>query len=100
MKVRYPAAAAIKGCQVLILDSQSDHPVLNSRYLLYEAQQAHFYGLPENLAIASVTSNSAEVMGMGHRIGYIKEGYDAGKYFVCCISSNFLIAIYRPSNLG
>jgi len=53
---------------------QSDHPVLNSRYLLYEAQQAYYYGLPENLAIASVTSNSAEVMGMGHRIGYVKEG--------------------------
>lgn len=46
----------------------------NSRFLLYEAQQAYVYGLPENLAIASVTSTPAEVMGMGHRIGYIKEG--------------------------
>jgi len=54
--------------------SQSDHPITNSRYLLYEAQQAYYYGFPENLAIASVTSNSAEVMGMGHRIGYVKEG--------------------------
>lgn len=53
---------------------QSDHPVLNSRYLLYEAQQAYYYGFPENLALASVTSNSAEVMGMGHRIGYVREG--------------------------
>ena len=34
---------------------QSDHPVLDSRYLLYEAQQAFLYGLPENLAIAAVT---------------------------------------------
>ncbi|KAJ7510407.1 hypothetical protein B0H11DRAFT_1187413 [Mycena galericulata] len=56
---------------------KSDHPVLNSRYLLYEAQQAYFYGLPQNLAIAAVTRNPAEVMGMGHRIGYIKEGWDA-----------------------
>ncbi|KDR75826.1 hypothetical protein GALMADRAFT_69126 [Galerina marginata CBS 339.88] len=56
---------------------KSDHPVLNSRYLLYEAQQAHFYGFPENLAISSVTSNSAEAMGMGHRIGYVEKGYDA-----------------------
>ncbi|KAJ7116414.1 carbohydrate esterase family 9 protein [Mycena epipterygia] len=56
---------------------KSDHPVMNSRYLLYEAQQAYFYGLPENLAIAAVTKNSAEVMGMGHRIGLIKEGWDA-----------------------
>ncbi|TDL21725.1 carbohydrate esterase family 9 protein [Rickenella mellea] len=56
---------------------KSDHPVLNSRYLLYEAQQAHYYGLPANLALAAVTTTSAEVMGMDHRIGYIKEGYDA-----------------------
>ncbi|KAJ7221007.1 carbohydrate esterase family 9 protein [Mycena haematopus] len=56
---------------------KSDHPVMNSRHLMYEAQQAYFYGLPENLAIASVISNPAEVMGMGHRIGYIKEGWDA-----------------------
>ncbi|KAI0342085.1 carbohydrate esterase family 9 protein [Trametopsis cervina] len=56
---------------------KSDHPVLNSRYLLYEAQQAYLYGLPENLAIASVTSTPAMVMGLGHRIGYVREGYDA-----------------------
>ena len=48
--------------------------MLNSRYLLYEAQQAHYYGLPENLALASVISRSAEVMGMSHRVGFIKEG--------------------------
>ena len=46
----------------------------NSRFLLYEAQQAYVYGLPENLALAAVTSTPAEAMGMGHRIGYIKEG--------------------------
>ena len=46
----------------------------NSRYLLYEAQQAHYYGLPENLALASVIGNAAETMGMGHRIGYVKPG--------------------------
>ena len=79
---------------------QSDHPVLDSRYLLYEAQQAYLYGLPENLAIAAVTryaqqdqhdaengetdvtatySTPATIMGMDHRIGYIKEGWDAGE---------------------
>ncbi|RPD56489.1 composite domain of metallo-dependent hydrolase [Lentinus tigrinus ALCF2SS1-7] len=56
---------------------KSDHPVLNSRFLVYEAQQAHYYGLPHNLALASVTSTPAKVMGMEHRIGYVKEGYDA-----------------------
>ncbi|KAJ3829135.1 hypothetical protein F5880DRAFT_1607895 [Lentinula raphanica] len=69
-----PRILAENGFTVLM---KSDHPVLDSRHLLYEAQQAHYYGLPENLALASVTSNSAEVMGMGHRIGYIRKGWDA-----------------------
>ena len=47
---------------------------MNSRYLLFDAQQAHFYGLPHNLAIASVTSTPAAVLGYDHRIGYIKLG--------------------------
>ena len=58
---------------------KSDHPITDSRHLIYEAQQAYYYGLPHNLALASVTSNAAEVLGMGHRIGYVKEGYDAGE---------------------
>jgi hypothetical protein len=53
---------------------QSDHPVINSRYLLFEAQQAHYYGLPENLALGAVTTQPAQVIGLDHRIGYIKEG--------------------------
>ena len=49
-------------------------PVLNSRYLLYEAQQAHYYGLSSNLALAAVTSTPAETLGMEHRIGFLKPG--------------------------
>ncbi|KAL5494800.1 hypothetical protein ACEPAI_262 [Sanghuangporus weigelae] len=48
-----------------------------SRYLLHEAQQAHYHGLPPNIALASVTSTAAGVIGYDHRIGYIREGYDA-----------------------
>ncbi|KAJ7183153.1 carbohydrate esterase family 9 protein [Mycena filopes] len=70
-------AARILADNNLTVLMKSDHAVMDSRYLLYEAQQAHFYGLPANLAIASVTSNSADVLGMGHRIGYIREGWDA-----------------------
>ncbi|CCM03596.1 uncharacterized protein FIBRA_05734 [Fibroporia radiculosa] len=69
-----PRILAQNGLSVVM---KSDHPVLDSRHLLYEAQQAYVYGLPENLAIAAVTSTSAEIMGMGHRVGYIKEGWDA-----------------------
>ncbi|KAI9060397.1 carbohydrate esterase family 9 protein [Trametes sanguinea] len=65
---------AENGLQVVM---KSDHPVLNSRHLVYEAQQAHFYGLPHNLALASVTSTPATVLGQEHRIGFVKEGYDA-----------------------
>ncbi|TFK44767.1 carbohydrate esterase family 9 protein [Crucibulum laeve] len=69
-----PRILAEKGLQVVM---KSDHPVLNSRHLLNEAQQAHYYGLPANLALASVISTPAKVMGQDHRIGFIKPGYDA-----------------------
>lgn len=50
---------------------------MNSRYVLFEAQQAFFYGLQENLALASVTSTPATVLGLDHRIGFIKAGMRA-----------------------
>ncbi|KAH8102297.1 carbohydrate esterase family 9 protein [Cristinia sonorae] len=69
-----PRILAQNGLKVVM---KSDHPVLDSRYLVYEAQQAYLYGLPENLAIAAVTSTPASIMGMDHRVGYVKEGWDA-----------------------
>ncbi|KAG6903044.1 hypothetical protein C0995_007477 [Termitomyces sp. Mi166 len=71
-----PRILADNGLKVVM---KSDHPVLNSRHLVYEAQQAHYYGLVDNLALASVTSTPATVIGLDHRIGFIKQGYDAGK---------------------
>lgn len=53
---------------------QTDHPAIMTRYLLHEAQQAHYYGLPSSVSLASVISNPAEVLGLDHRIGYLKEG--------------------------
>lgn len=47
---------------------------MNSRYLLFDAQQTHYYGLPANLALASVTTTPANVVGLDHRIGYLKPG--------------------------
>jgi hypothetical protein len=41
---------------------------------LFDAQQGHFYGLPHNLALASVTSTPGTVLGYDHRIGCIKLG--------------------------
>ncbi|TFK32813.1 hypothetical protein BDQ12DRAFT_691931 [Crucibulum laeve] len=69
-----PRVLASHGIPVVM---KSDHPVMNSRYLLFEAQQAHYYGLPPHLALASVTSTPARAAGLGHRVGTIAEGYDA-----------------------
>ncbi|KAF9366937.1 hypothetical protein BGX34_000058 [Mortierella sp. NVP85] len=56
---------------------KSDHPVLNSQHLVYEAAQAHHHGLSELLSIAAVTSVPAKAMGLDHRIGKIAVGMDA-----------------------
>ncbi|KAJ6539527.1 carbohydrate esterase family 9 protein [Mycena capillaripes] len=56
---------------------KSAHPVVNSRYLLQEAQQAYYYGLPPHLALASITSVPAAALGLDHRIGSLHEGADA-----------------------
>jgi hypothetical protein len=53
---------------------QIDHPLINFGYLLFEAQQAHYYDLPENLALGAMTTQPAQVIGLDHRIGYIKGG--------------------------
>jgi imidazolonepropionase-like amidohydrolase len=72
-----PYAPKIVSDAGIRLSMKSDHPVLNSRELVYEAAQAHAMGLNFSTALASVTSNSARSMGLGHRIGYVRPGYDA-----------------------
>ncbi|KAL0956502.1 hypothetical protein HGRIS_002646 [Hohenbuehelia grisea] len=69
-----PRILADKGVSVIM---KSDHPLSDSRHLIYEAQQAHYYGLSSNLALASVTSTPATVAGLDHRVGFVKTGYDA-----------------------
>ncbi|EIW67430.1 hypothetical protein TREMEDRAFT_11883, partial [Tremella mesenterica DSM 1558] len=69
-----PKILADSGLKVMM---KSDHPVLDSRYLVYEAAQAHHYGLNFSHSLSSVTTHSANVMGLSHRIGYVREGYDA-----------------------
>lgn len=56
---------------------KSDHPGILSRFLVNEAAQAHYYGLDENIALASVISTPATLLGLDHRIGFLKTGYDA-----------------------
>ncbi|CEH13542.1 ALPHA-D-RIBOSE 1-METHYLPHOSPHONATE 5-TRIPHOSPHATE DIPHOSPHATASE [Ceraceosorus bombacis] len=67
-----PALLESHGLQVHI---KSDHPVTDSRRLVQQVAQAHHYGF--NKALESVTSAAARSLGLDHRIGHIKEGYDA-----------------------
>ncbi|KAI8139957.1 hypothetical protein BJV82DRAFT_645934 [Fennellomyces sp. T-0311] len=56
---------------------KSDHPVMNARDLLHEAQKAYHYGFDEHKALAAVTSVPANALALGHRIGSIEPGKDA-----------------------
>lgn len=56
---------------------KSDHPVLNSQHLVYEAAKTTHYGMPAQEAFKAVTSVPANSIGLGHRVGSLKVGYDA-----------------------
>lgn len=55
----------------------SDNPVLNAQHVLFEAAKAYHYGLPYHAALSGVTSATAELLGMGNRLGKVKPGFDA-----------------------
>ncbi|KAI9282649.1 hypothetical protein BY458DRAFT_496867 [Sporodiniella umbellata] len=56
---------------------KSDHPVINSQHLIFEAAKSTHYGLPAQEAFKAVTSVPAHAIGLGHRVGSLKVGYDA-----------------------
>ncbi|KAL5335467.1 hypothetical protein BJX70DRAFT_401562 [Aspergillus crustosus] len=49
----------------------------NAKYLLDQASIAYTYGLPADKALQPVTSIPAISIQQGHRIGYVRAGYDA-----------------------
>lgn len=55
----------------------SDNPVINAQHVVFEAAKAYRNGLPYHVALAGVTSASAELLGLGERIGKVKPGFDA-----------------------
>jgi hypothetical protein len=76
---------------------------MNSRYLLYEAQQAFYYGLEAGQALSAVTATPAEILGLGQRVGYVKEGWDAGEYHTLTTmlkSLCYLLVAARPRRMG
>ncbi|KFH63752.1 hypothetical protein MVEG_10445 [Podila verticillata NRRL 6337] len=60
----------------IVMAMKSDHPVLNSQHLVYEAAMARHYGLSEKLAPASITTVPAKALGLDYRIGKITVGMD------------------------
>ncbi|KAI8333784.1 hypothetical protein EDC96DRAFT_525755 [Choanephora cucurbitarum] len=56
---------------------KTDHPVINSQHLAFEAAKAAHYGLTEQEAFKAITSVPANALGLGHRLGSLKTGYDA-----------------------
>ncbi|TKY87991.1 hypothetical protein EX895_003087 [Sporisorium graminicola] len=72
-----PFAGAILASHNITPIYKSDHPVTDSRRILNQAAQAHHFGLDETEALRSVISAPAERLGLDHRLGYIRQGYDA-----------------------
>ena len=56
---------------------KSDHPVIDSKWLINEAAKAHHYGVPEQTAIQMVTRNPARLIGLGDRLGTLEVGKEA-----------------------
>lgn len=55
----------------------SDNPVLNAQHVIFEAAKGYKFGLPYHAALAGVTSEPADLLGLGNRLGKVKAGYDA-----------------------
>ncbi|CDW98570.1 hypothetical protein [Sporisorium scitamineum] len=72
-----PFAGAILAPHNITPIYKSDHPVTDSRRILNQAAQAHHFGLDETEALRSVISAPAERLGLDHRLGYIREEWDA-----------------------
>lgn len=55
----------------------SDNPVLNAQHVIFEAAKGYKFGLPYHAALGAVTTEPADLLGLGNRLGKIKPGYDA-----------------------
>jgi len=56
---------------------QTDHPVIEQRYLIHQAARAVRYGLSEADAYRAVTLDPAWMLGVDDRIGSLEAGKDA-----------------------
>lgn len=74
---------------------QSDHSAVPSRNLLAEAAIAHYWGLADNLALLSVTGTPARIIGLDHRIGFIKEGRSSNRCHILCNAHRVAYSLRR-----
>jgi imidazolonepropionase-like amidohydrolase len=72
--VRNAAILAQAGLPVAIM---TDHPVVPIQYLAVSAAVAAQAGLPEDLALAAITSTAARLCGIGATRGQLAPGYAA-----------------------
>lgn len=68
-----------------------------SRFLMWEAAQAHHWGLNWTLAMDSVFAAPAKAAGLDHRVGYCVEGHDAD--VVIWVRLLFLLPVQRSESL-
>ncbi|KAI3539851.1 amidohydrolase [Colletotrichum filicis] len=61
----------------VVLKSDHTGESNHAKYLMYQAAVSHSFGLSENKALQSVTSVAAQSIYQGHRIGFVRPGYDA-----------------------
>ena len=69
-----PGVLTKKGVKVAIM---TDHPVIPIQYLPVCAALAVREGMEENDALAAITINAAEILGIDNRLGSLEEGKDA-----------------------
>jgi imidazolonepropionase-like amidohydrolase len=72
-----PFAAPILAANNITTLTKSDHPVTDSRRLMKQVAESHHYGLSAGKSLRGVTSSAAKVLGLDHRIGQAKPGFDA-----------------------
>ncbi|KAH9231962.1 hypothetical protein K456DRAFT_1773020 [Colletotrichum gloeosporioides 23] len=61
----------------VVLKSDHTGESNHAKYLAYQAAVSHSFGLSEAKALQSITSAGAYSILQGHRIGFVKPGYDA-----------------------
>ena len=72
-----PFANAILARHNITTHTKSDHPVTDSKRLLAQVAQTHHFGLSAGRALRGVTSAAAKTLGLDHRLGQARPGYDA-----------------------